>query len=82
MIRSINDNQTQILKDILALNNLERFDADLTYGNGAFYKEIPKPEYRFDIDDTRPDTITCDGAAATRSAGRADQQAPGSGRAR
>jgi hypothetical protein len=50
MIRSVSDNQSQILLDILMLNGLCKFDADITYGNGHFYKVIQEPKLKFDID--------------------------------
>jgi hypothetical protein len=50
MIRSCTDSQSEILRSILDLNGLQNFDADLTYGNGSFYKEIPEPDFKFDID--------------------------------
>jgi hypothetical protein len=49
MIKSINSDQHSILSAILKLNDLERFDADITYGNGSFYKQIERPRYCFDI---------------------------------
>jgi hypothetical protein len=59
MIKSIEYDQNVILQSILDLNNIEKFDADLSYGNGGFYKKIPRPFWRFDLDDNLPDTITC-----------------------
>lgn len=57
VIKSVYDNQIDIIKAIMKLNNLARFDIDVTYGNGQFYKEIPKPVYCFDIDDSLPDVM-------------------------
>jgi len=50
MIKSYSDNQHDILKGILSLNGLTHFDADISYGNGSFYKQIPEPPWKFDID--------------------------------
>lgn len=50
LVKSVNDNQHQILADIMRLYGIERFDCDLTYGNGQFYKHIPEPLWKFDID--------------------------------
>ena len=50
MIKSVYENQEDILRSIMTLCNIERFDVDVTYGNGQFYKEIEKPVYCFDID--------------------------------
>jgi len=50
MIRSCEYDQTEILSGIMQLCGIERFDADITYGNGMFYKHLPQPELKFDID--------------------------------
>lgn len=50
VIKSVSDNQEQIIRSIMELNGISKFDADLTYGNGVFYKTIPRPELCFDID--------------------------------
>ena len=50
MIKSVNYNQSVILQEIMQLCGIKRFCADVTYGNGKFYSEIPKPIHRFDID--------------------------------
>lgn len=57
MIRSVSTKQDEILSDILALNSLALFDADITYGNGNFYKAIPKPNLKFDIDPQSSDVV-------------------------
>ena len=49
MIRSVEYNQSDILKSIMTLCNIDKFCADVTYGNGKFYKDIPEPNLRFDI---------------------------------
>jgi hypothetical protein len=49
MIRSVYYDQVQILKSIMDLCNIERFCADVTYGNGKFYGEIDKPIFKGDI---------------------------------
>lgn len=48
VVKSVSGDQSQILKWILKLNNLESFEADCTYGNGGFYKDIPEPFLKFD----------------------------------
>lgn len=50
MIKSYSDKQDEILKAILKLNNIERFDADISYGNGSFYKNVPEPHWKSDVD--------------------------------
>lgn len=49
MIRSVEYNQSDILKSIMTLCNIDRFDLDCTYGNGVFYKDIPEPIHKTDI---------------------------------
>jgi hypothetical protein len=56
-IPSVSFSQNEILHSILHLNNLVTFDADLTYGNGGFYKSIPMPKHRFDIDESLENCI-------------------------
>jgi tRNA G10 N-methylase Trm11 len=50
VIRSVSDNQDEILKWILELHCDGKFDCDITYGNGRFYKNINEPLLKFDID--------------------------------
>lgn len=51
MIRSVSYDQIEILKSITELCGIERFCADVTYGNGKFYDNeyIEEPEFKFDI---------------------------------
>ena len=49
MIKSVSDDQEYIIKSIMQLCNIDRFDADVTYGNGNFWKNLPKPLHCFDI---------------------------------
>ena len=64
MIPSVNYDQHQILADIMGLCNLDKFDADLSYGNGKFYDSIEKPIHRFDIDSDLPElTAICSSSA-------------------
>jgi len=49
-IQSVSHDQDYIIKSIMELCGIERFDADLTYGNGGFWKNLPEPIFKFDID--------------------------------
>jgi len=60
MIKSYSFNQHEILRDILALNELDRFDADVTYGNGSFYKEVPEPVFKYDVSPQIPGVEAAD----------------------
>ena len=50
MIRSVYYDQIEILKSIMQLCDINRFCIDATYGNGQFYKTLPKPLRCFDLD--------------------------------
>lgn len=50
VIKSVYENQTDILRGIMALHCPDGFDCDVTYGNGKFYADIPAPTHKFDID--------------------------------
>ncbi len=54
LVRSISEDQSEILRSILALHAPDGFDVDMTYGAGNFYKEIPEPSKAFDIDPQKP----------------------------
>jgi hypothetical protein len=60
MIKSISDNQEEILRSIqeLYLNGRD-FECDITYGNGAFWKNIKAPELRFDITPLKEGVSNC-----------------------
>lgn len=55
VVRSLSMEQEEILLGILTLSGLPHFDADVTYGNGSFYKgAVPEPLHKFDIDPQSP----------------------------
>ena len=49
-IKSFSFNQTEILESIIQLHCPNGIELDMTYGNGVFYKNIPKPQFKFDVD--------------------------------
>lgn len=49
-IKSISDNQDEILNNIISLHCPDGIECDVTYGNGVFYKNIKQPIFKFDID--------------------------------
>lgn len=59
MIRSVSYDQIEILKSIMTLCNIERFDADVTYGNGKFYGDIEQPILKYDISPQVEGVIEC-----------------------
>ena len=56
-IQSTSYDQTYIIKSIMELCGIDRFDADLTYANGGFWKNLPHPVLKFDIDPQTTDTV-------------------------
>ena len=49
LVKSVSDSQDEILKGILKLYiKKDRFDCDLTFSKGVFYKNIPIPYYIYD----------------------------------
>lgn len=50
VVKSVNYDQSEILRNIIHLHGIGRVDADVTYGNGQFYKKIDNPIYCFDLD--------------------------------
>ena len=60
IIRSVSTSQDEILASIMALCGLARFDADLTYGHGTFWKRLPQPKYAFDIEPMYEHVIKAD----------------------
>ena len=50
VVKSVSDNQSGILNSIIRLHCPAGFDCDITYGNGAFYKDVTQPGLKFDID--------------------------------
>lgn len=62
-IQSVSYDQDYIIKSIMHLCGLERFGADLTYGNGGFWKDLPQPFMKFDIDPQTEDTVKANSMA-------------------
>lgn len=50
VIRSAYFSQDEILRGIMDLYSPHGFDCDMTYGNGGFWRNLPQPRLRFDID--------------------------------
>jgi len=49
LIKSVSDSQDEILNWIMQLYNVKQFDLDPTYSKGVFYKNIPEPCLKFDL---------------------------------
>lgn len=50
MIKTISENQEEIIQSIIDLHCQGSIQCDITYGNGAFYKNIQRPEFCYDIE--------------------------------
>lgn len=50
VVRSLEFDQTEILRGIMKLHCPDGFDCDMTYGSGQFWKGLPEPRFKFDID--------------------------------
>lgn len=62
-IRSISDNQEEIINNILNLHSPnKKIDVDVTYSKGVFYKSgvVTEPTMKFDLEPQTPDTIKSD----------------------
>jgi hypothetical protein len=57
VVKSISFSQDEILRSIVRLYINDVFDCDITYGNGSFWKNLPKPKLKFDIDPQQPDVV-------------------------
>ena len=63
VIKSVYSDQSDILRGIMSLCNIDRFCVDVTYGNGQFYKNIEKPALRFDLDESLGDVVVASSQA-------------------
>jgi len=57
LIKSVSESQDEILRWIMQLYAPDGFDLDPTYSRGLFYKNIPKPLWKFDIAPQIEDTL-------------------------
>jgi hypothetical protein len=58
--RSVYETQEEILAAIARLHCPEWFDADLTYGNGSFWKKSKRPKHCFDLTPLSPGVTQAD----------------------
>jgi len=59
-MRSVSDSQQEILENIQRLHVPEGFECDLTYGNGAFWKKLPRPRLCYDLEPLADHVIRAD----------------------
>lgn len=60
MIRSVSTDQNEILESIIRLHCPDGFDCDMTFGNGAFWKKLPRPRICFDITPLKDGVLQAD----------------------
>jgi len=60
MIKSISYKQDDIFDGITTMFCPDGFECDPTYSKGIFYKNIPKPKYKYDLSPQTEDTIQAD----------------------
>lgn len=60
MIKTTYENQNDILEAIKTLHCPDGFDADVTYGNGAFWNGTVEPKYKFDITPLKDGVVEAD----------------------
>jgi len=59
-VRSLYMTQDEILLGIRKLYCPEGFECDMTYGNGMFWKNIPRPRLCYDISPQKPEAVEAD----------------------
>ena len=62
-IQSVSYEQDYIIRSIMELCGIDRFDVDMTYGNGGFWKMLSQPKMKFDLDPQTVDTIQANSMA-------------------
>ena len=56
-IISISFSNDEIIKNIMVLYDIDRFDLDCTYSKGVFWKNLPQPRIKTDLFPQRTDVI-------------------------
>lgn len=54
IVRSVSEDQDEILDGIERLHCPDGFECDMTFGTGVFYRNRPRPKHCFDIDPQHP----------------------------
>lgn len=62
VVRSVYDNQDQILAAIETLHCPNGFEADFTYGNGGFWRKMKRPALCYDVEPLSDGVIRADSA--------------------
>ena len=48
-IKSVYNSNYEVIKNIMDLHKIDRFDLDCTYSTGNFWKELPTPKFKSDL---------------------------------
>jgi hypothetical protein len=62
VVRSVYESQDEILAGIQRLHCPAGFEADLTYGNGGFWRKLARPPLCYDVTPLQPGVIQADSA--------------------
>jgi hypothetical protein len=49
IVKSVYGSNYEVIRNIMDLYEIEKFDLDCTYSKGKFWKDLPKPTYKSDI---------------------------------
>lgn len=60
LIETVSTNQSEILNNIIKLYCPDGFDLDPTYSKGVFYKNVPGPKLKYDIEPRVPNVKQAD----------------------
>lgn len=60
LVSSISYDQEEIIRNIMELFTGGKIDCDPTYSKGVFYKNIPEPRYKFDINPQAEGVVQAD----------------------
>ena len=50
VVKSVYSDQSELIQNLMTLHCPQGFECDVTYGNGSFYRSVPAPALKFDID--------------------------------
>jgi hypothetical protein len=59
-VRSVYNSNYEVIKNIMTLYKIDQFDLDCTYSRGLFWKGLPQPKIKTDLDPVTEDTIQAD----------------------
>lgn len=59
-VRSVYNSNYEVIKNIMSLYIIDRFDLDCTYSRGLFWKDLPQPRIKTDLVPITDDTIQAD----------------------